>query len=67
MTGVQTCALPISEPQFEPRLIATLAGDSRVKTAVLDPEGAALTPGPGLYFDLMRGLGGGFADCLAGR
>lgn len=56
-----------TEPQFEPKLIATLAGDAPVKTAVLDPEGAALTPGPGLYFELLRGLARGFADCLNAR
>lgn len=56
-----------TEPQFEPKLITTLAGDAPVKTMVLDPEGAALTPGPALYFDLMRGLARSFADCLASR
>jgi zinc transport system substrate-binding protein len=53
-----------AEPQFEPKLVATLVGRSRVKTGTLDPEGTALTPGPGLYFDLMRGLAGDFARCL---
>lgn len=53
-----------TEPQFEPRLVATLTGGSRVKAAVLDPEGAALSPGPGLYFELIRGLGRAFAGCL---
>jgi zinc transport system substrate-binding protein len=55
-----------TEAQIEPKLIATLKGQSRVKTAALDPEGVALTPGPTLYFDLMRGLARGFADCLTG-
>ena len=54
-----------AEPQFEPKLITTLAGDAPVKTAVLDPEGAALTPGPALYSALMRGLGRSFSQCLA--
>ncbi|MBX7200229.1 MAG: zinc ABC transporter substrate-binding protein [Rhodospirillaceae bacterium] len=54
-----------TEPQFEPKLIATLSGEGRIKTAVLDPEGAALTPGPALYFELMRGLGRSFSECLA--
>jgi zinc transport system substrate-binding protein len=56
-----------TEPQFEPKLVATLIGRSRVKTGVLDPEGTGLTPGPGLYFDLMRGLARGFAGCLGPR
>ena len=54
-----------TEPQFEPKLAATLVGRSQVKTGTLDPEGTALTPGPALYFDLMRGLARGFAGCLA--
>ena len=54
-----------TEPPFEPKLVATIIGDARVKTGVIDPEGAALTPGPALYFDLLRGLARGFAGCLA--
>ncbi|MHB1206420.1 MAG: zinc ABC transporter substrate-binding protein [Rhodospirillaceae bacterium] len=53
-----------TEPQFEPKLASTLVGRSKVKTGTLDPEGTALTPGPALYFDLMRGLARGFAGCL---
>jgi zinc transport system substrate-binding protein len=56
-----------TEPQFEPKLVATLTGQARIRTAVLDPEGAGLTPGPALYFELMRGLAQGFVDCLAAR
>lgn len=56
-----------TEPQFEPKLVATLTGRSRIKTAVIDPEGAALTPGPALYFALMRGLARGFVECLVPR
>jgi len=33
--------------------------------APLDPEGAALTPGPALYGDLMRGMATALAECLA--
>jgi zinc transport system substrate-binding protein len=33
---------------------------------VLDPEGLLLTPGPDLYFTLMRGLAKGFRECLGG-
>ena len=54
-----------TEPQFEPKLVSTLVGRTRVKTAGLDAEGMELTPGPALYFDLMRGLARGFAGCLA--
>ncbi len=54
-----------TEPQFEPKLLSAITARARVKTGILDPEGAALTPGPTLYFDLMRGLARGFAQCLA--
>jgi zinc transport system substrate-binding protein len=33
--------------------------------AALDPEGSALTPGPALYGNLMRGLAKDLAECLA--
>ena len=31
---------------------------------VLDPEGGALSEGPGLYAELLPGLGRGLVDCL---
>ena len=61
--GDIACIFP--EPQFEPKLLSAITARARVKTGILDPEGAALTPGPTLYFDLMRGLARGFAQCLA--
>ena len=54
-----------TEPQFEPKLLSAITAHAKVKTGILDPEGATLTPGPALYFDLMRGLARGFALCLA--
>ncbi|MPY74327.1 MAG: zinc ABC transporter substrate-binding protein [Alphaproteobacteria bacterium] len=56
-----------SEPQFEPRLIATLIQGTQAKTAALDPEGALVEPGPGAYFDLMRNLGDDLTRCLIGQ
>ncbi|MDD9883555.1 MAG: zinc ABC transporter substrate-binding protein [Gammaproteobacteria bacterium] len=53
-----------SEPQFQPDLARTLAADTGAKTAVLDPLGAALTPGPQAWFDLMRALTAALTDCL---
>ena len=55
-----------TEPQFEPKLLATVIEGSEVRTGALDPIGAALPPGPGLYPALLRGLADGLADCLAG-
>jgi zinc transport system substrate-binding protein len=54
-----------SEPQFEPRLVQTVIEGTQARTAVLDPEGAALRAGPELYFTLMNGLADALATCLA--
>jgi zinc transport system substrate-binding protein len=45
-----------SEPQFEPRLIATLTEGTNVRTGVLDPLGADLPAGVESYFLLMNNL-----------
>jgi zinc transport system substrate-binding protein len=55
-----------TEPQFQPRLLATIIEGSAVRTGVLDPLGAALTPGPELYPALLRGLADSLAGCLGG-
>ncbi|TCD16272.1 zinc ABC transporter substrate-binding protein [Oricola cellulosilytica] len=56
-----------SEPQFEPKLIATLIADTNAKSGVLDPLGAGLADGPELYFELMRNMATTLVDCLADR
>jgi zinc transport system substrate-binding protein len=53
-----------SEPQFEPRLVTTVIAGTGARTGVLDPEGAALAPGPELYFQLMNGLAESLVHCL---
>lgn len=53
------------EPQFEPRLVATLTEGTPARRGVLDPLGARLEPGAELYFSLMRNLAAGLAECLA--
>ena len=50
-----------SEPQFEPRLVATVIEGTGAKTGVLDPLGADLTAGPESYFVLLNAM----ADNLA--
>ncbi len=52
------------EPQFASRLMATLAEGSVINVGFLDPLGAALEPGPELYFDLMRTNAAALAGCL---
>ncbi len=54
-----------AEPGHHPRTISSVIEGTRSRTAVLDPEGTALTPGPNLYFELMTGLATAMKDCLA--
>jgi zinc transport system substrate-binding protein len=53
------------EPQFPPKLIETLDENTRAQVGVLDPLGAALEPGPGLYPKLMRDLAQSLTACLS--
>jgi zinc transport system substrate-binding protein len=52
----------LAEPQFNPGLVATVLDGTEVGTGVMDPLGAELEPGPGLYPQLLLNL----ADTLAG-
>ena len=54
------------EPQFEPRLAHSLVASTGVRTATLDPLGTDLEAGPDAWFEILRHLGDGFADCLGG-
>lgn len=60
--GAVVCAF--AEPEFEPRLLATVIEGTTVRTGVIDGLGAALPPGPGLYPALLDGIAGGLEDCL---
>jgi zinc transport system substrate-binding protein len=53
-----------SEPLLEPNLVAAVTEGSDVRQGTLDPEGSTLTPGGGLYFELMRNLAAGLKSCL---
>jgi zinc transport system substrate-binding protein len=57
-----TCVF--AEPQFDPRLITALIGDTGVRTATLDPVGRDIAPGPGFYDALLTGLAENMAACL---
>jgi Mg2+ and Co2+ transporter CorA len=58
------CVFP--EANHDPALAADLARDARLRLgAPLDPEGAALPPGPDLYPALLEGLAAAIAACLA--
>lgn len=53
-----------SEPQFEPKLVDTVAAGSHALKGVLDPVGADLADGPSLYPTLLQNLAANLKDCL---
>jgi zinc transport system substrate-binding protein len=57
-------ACVFSEPQFNAGLVATVMDGSPAKTAVLDPLGTTIEPGPDFYPALIRQLSTSMADCL---
>lgn len=57
-----TCVF--AEPQFTPKLIDVVTEGTKARAGVLDPEGATLTAGPDLYFQLMGNLATSLKDCL---
>lgn len=57
-----TCVF--AEPQFAPKLIDAVADGTGARTGTLDPLGAALAPGPELYFTVLRQLAKALAGCL---
>jgi zinc transport system substrate-binding protein len=59
-------ACVFAEPQFEPKLVATLIEGTPARAGTLDPEGSRLQPGTELYFQLMRALAADLSACLAG-
>jgi zinc transport system substrate-binding protein len=54
-----------AEPQFEPKVVASLIEGTPARTGTLDPEGGRLEPAPDLYFTLMRNLARDLKACLA--
>lgn len=60
------CLFP--EAGHDPRMIAQLAESVGGHLGgVLDPEGAAVAPGPGAYVAVLQGLAETLAGCLAGN
>jgi zinc transport system substrate-binding protein len=57
-------ACVFAEPQFEPALVRSLAADTGARVGVLDPLGADLAEGPGLYAAMMEQLAASLASCL---
>ncbi|CCF19677.1 High-affinity zinc uptake system protein znuA [Pseudorhizobium banfieldiae] len=59
-------ACVFAEPQFEPKLIQVVTEGTDARSGTLDPEGATLTEGSDLYFDLMRSIATNLKACLSG-
>lgn len=58
-------ACVFAEPQFEPKLVATVTEGTSAKAGVLDPLGAEIADGPELYFQVIRNLANSIKDCLS--
>ena len=58
-------ACVFTEPQFNAGLIEALQDGTALKSASLDPIGAALEPGVDMYPALLRDLAAAFSSCLA--
>ena len=56
-----------AEPQFEPAIVSAIIEGTGAGAGVLDPEGADLPEGPGLYRQLLQNLAAGLNACLEGR
>ena len=52
-----------SEPQFNPAIIKSIAKDTKIKTGVLDPLGATLDKGKGMYSALLQSMYASFKGC----
>jgi zinc transport system substrate-binding protein len=53
------------EPQFSDAAIVAVTEDSQAKLGVLDPIGAALTPGKAAYAELLRAIAKNLSACLS--
>ena len=56
-----TCVL--SEPQFNPDIVKTIANDTNINMGVLDPLGAKLDKGRTLYFNLISNISSSLKNC----
>jgi zinc transport system substrate-binding protein len=57
-------ACVFAEPQFEPRLVATITEDTTAQRGELDPLGASIPAGAGHYAALLRKMTADFEACL---
>ncbi len=57
-------ACAFGEPNFDAKVLAVVTEGTSARISTLDPEGAALMPGPDLYDTLMRNLARNVRMCL---
>jgi zinc transport system substrate-binding protein len=58
-------ACVFAEPQFDAARVAVFLEGTSARAGTLDPEGAALNEGPGLYPALVQALADGLTTCLS--
>ncbi len=58
-------ACVFAEPQFDRKMARVITEGTEARIVVMDPLGAALTPGPGLYPALMRDLARSLGACVS--
>lgn len=63
MAKERDIACVFSEPQFDPKLVRTVFGDS-IGHGVLDPLASDVVPGPALYSEILRGMARAMTECL---
>ena len=52
-----------SEPQYNPKIIETLAADMKISTGIMDPLGAFIDQGPDMYNQLILNIANSLKDC----
>ncbi len=65
--GTLAAVCAFAEPGQQPRILTAVTEGTATRTAILDPEGIMLEPGPDLYFKLMQGLAAAMKACLDGK
>jgi len=62
--SAENAACVFAEPNFDRRVVEVLIDGTGAKAGTLDPEGASLTAGPGLYRELIESLADNLVACL---
>ena len=57
-----TCVF--KEPQFRAKIVNTVIEDTNLKVGILDPVGADLEKGPGMYTNLLKQIASNLKTCL---